>query len=102
MDSIFDTKPPPYRILHQTPTSEVYYREFIYFTKIIKSTNNPVSEIACSMTREEILKDWEWLFHNVSETLHSFENEDDITDFVNCKIESVIATHKQYLESDGL
>lgn len=25
IDSIFDTKPPPYRILHQTPTSDVYY-----------------------------------------------------------------------------
>lgn len=28
IDSVFDTKPPPYRILHQTPTSEVYYCEF--------------------------------------------------------------------------
>lgn len=25
IDSIFDTKPCPYRILHQTPNSEVYY-----------------------------------------------------------------------------
>lgn len=82
MDSIFDTKPPPYRILHQTPHSEVYY------------------QIACSMTRQEIQKDWEWLFDNVSETLHSFENEDDITDFVHCKIESIIATNKQVLESE--
>lgn len=28
MDSIFDTKPAPYRILHQTPNSEVYYCEY--------------------------------------------------------------------------
>lgn len=28
LDSIFDTKPPPYRILHQTPSSEVYYRMY--------------------------------------------------------------------------
>lgn len=27
LDSVFDTKPPPFRILHQTPTSEVYYCE---------------------------------------------------------------------------
>lgn len=27
MDSIFDTKPAPYRILHQTPSSELYYRK---------------------------------------------------------------------------
>lgn len=28
LDSVWDTKPPPYRILHQTPTSEVYYGKF--------------------------------------------------------------------------
>ncbi|XP_050504861.1 TBC1 domain family member 9 isoform X1 [Diabrotica virgifera virgifera] len=76
MDSIFDTKPAPYRILHQTPSSEVYQL------------------IACALTKKEILEDWEWLFANVSETLHSFDNEDDITDFVSCKIESVIATRQ--------
>ncbi|KAJ8917673.1 hypothetical protein NQ315_005120 [Exocentrus adspersus] len=77
IDSIFDTKPAPYRILHQTPSSEVYYL------------------VACSMTRQEILQDWEWLFSNVSETLHSFDCEEDITDFVTCKIESVIATRHE-------
>ncbi|KAJ8968056.1 hypothetical protein NQ314_002495 [Rhamnusium bicolor] len=77
MDSIFDTKPAPYRILHQTPSSEVYYL------------------IACSMTRQDILKDWEWLFSNVCETLHSFDSEEDITEFVTCKIESVIATRQE-------
>ncbi|XP_015838792.2 TBC1 domain family member 9 isoform X1 [Tribolium castaneum] len=77
IDSIFDTKPAPYRILHQTPSSEVYYL------------------IACSMTRQEILKDWDWLFNNVSATLHCFDTEDEITDFVTCKIESVIATRQE-------
>lgn len=57
--------------------------------------------IACSMTRQEILKDWEWLFSNVSETLHSFDSEDDITDFVTCKIESVIATRHE-AEVEGM
>lgn len=28
-DSVRDTKPPPYRILHLTPNSEVYYGEII-------------------------------------------------------------------------
>ncbi|KAF5278381.1 hypothetical protein FQA39_LY05870 [Lamprigera yunnana] len=76
MDSIFDSKPPPYRILHQTPTSEVYWL------------------IASSMTRLEIVKDWEWLFNNVYETLKTFDNEEDITDFVSCKIESIIAVRQ--------
>ncbi|CAH1997517.1 unnamed protein product [Acanthoscelides obtectus] len=77
MDSIFDTKPAPFRILHQTPSSEVYHM------------------VACAMTRKEILEDWDWLFNNVCETLHSFDSEDDITDFVMCKIESVIATRHE-------
>lgn len=74
LDSIFDSKPPPYRILHQTPSSEVYY------------------QIACSLTLNEIRKNWEWLFNNVVDTLRSFDNEEDITDFVRCKIQSLIAT----------
>nr|XP_023016263.1 TBC1 domain family member 9 [Leptinotarsa decemlineata]XP_023016265.1 TBC1 domain family member 9 [Leptinotarsa decemlineata] len=77
MDSIFDTKPAPYRILHQTPSSEVYYL------------------VAGAMTRKEILQDWNWLFSNVCETLHSFDSEDDIIEFVTCKIESVIATRHE-------
>lgn len=52
------------------------------------------------MTKQEIYKDWEWLFANVCETLHSFESEDDITDFVKCKIESVIAANQE-LELEG-
>ncbi|XP_066146218.1 TBC1 domain family member 9 isoform X1 [Euwallacea fornicatus] len=77
IDSIFDTKPAPYRILHQTPNSEVYYL------------------VACGMTKHEIVHDWEWLFTNVCETLHAFENEEDITEFVTCKIESVIAANQE-------
>lgn len=73
LDSVFDTKPPPFRILHQTPSSEVYYL------------------IACSLTLTEIEKDWEWLQRNLSDTLNSFDNEEDITEFVCCKIQSVIA-----------
>ncbi|PSN53042.1 hypothetical protein C0J52_03961 [Blattella germanica] len=73
LDSVFDTKPPPFRILHQTPTSEVYYL------------------IACSLTYNEIEKDWEWLQRNLSDTLNSFDNEDDVTEFVCCKVLSMIA-----------
>lgn len=52
------------------------------------------------MTRKEILDDWDWIFSNVCGTLHSFDNEEDITDFVICKVESVIAT-RQEVEVDG-
>ncbi|XP_033221070.1 TBC1 domain family member 9 isoform X2 [Belonocnema kinseyi] len=74
LDSVFDTKPPPFRILHQTPTSEVYW-------------------VACSLTHEEILKDWKWLNENLLDTLKSFENEEDVTNFVCTKIQSVIANN---------
>lgn len=52
------------------------------------------------MTKHEIFQDWEWLFTNVCETLHSFDEDDDITDFVNCKIESVIAANQE-VEVEG-
>ncbi|XP_014472834.1 PREDICTED: TBC1 domain family member 9 isoform X4 [Dinoponera quadriceps] len=73
LDSVFDTKPPPFRILHQTPSSEVYW------------------EVACSLTHEEILLDWEWLHSNLMTTLTSFDTEEEITEFVCCKIQSIIA-----------
>ena len=47
--------------------------------------------IACSLTLPEIEKDWEWLQRNLSDTLNSFDSEGDVTDFVCCKIQSVIA-----------
>ncbi|XP_027846091.2 TBC1 domain family member 9 [Aphis gossypii] len=72
-DSLFETKPSPYRILHQTPKSEKCY------------------EIACALTESDILKDWEWLENNLD--LKIFENEDDVTDFVLCKIKSLVATN---------
>lgn len=60
----------------------------------------PISVVACAMTRKEILDDWDWIFSNVCETLHSFDNEEDITDFVTCKVESVIATRHE-IEIEG-
>ncbi len=47
--------------------------------------------VSCALKREEILRDWEWLENNVMPTLVSFDNEDDVTDFVRCKIESLLA-----------
>lgn len=50
-----------------------------------------LSEVACSLTREEILQDWEWLHSNLMTTLTSFDTEEEITEFVCCKIQSIIA-----------
>lgn len=71
LDTVFDTKPPPYRILHQTPNSEVCYI------------------VACALTWQDITEDWEWLEKNMIETLSTFDNENEITEFVRCKIESL-------------
>lgn len=34
LDSVFDTKPAPFRILHQTPSSEVYWGNKIISNKL--------------------------------------------------------------------
>ncbi|XP_065226342.1 TBC1 domain family member 9-like isoform X2 [Planococcus citri] len=73
-DSVLDRKPPPFRILHQTPNSEVYY------------------EIACSLTLQEIEKDWDWLQKNLM-CLTAFEKEEEVTEFVCCKVRSVVANN---------
>lgn len=53
------------------------------------------------MTRQEIYQDWDWLFSNVSETLYSFDNEDDVSAFVMCKIESIVANRQQEIDIEG-
>lgn len=76
-DTVLDKKPAPYRILHLTPNSEIYY------------------VIASALTESEIKQNWQWLVDNICPTLHSFETEDEITDFVCCKINSIIAADAQ-------
>ncbi|KAK4303862.1 hypothetical protein Pmani_024162 [Petrolisthes manimaculis] len=73
LDSVFDTKPPPFRILHQTPSSEIYY------------------VVAVSVKKSEIESHWAWLERNLMSVLATFDTEEDITDFVRCKIESLVA-----------
>ncbi|XP_077979306.1 TBC1 domain family member 9-like isoform X2 [Glandiceps talaboti] len=73
IDTVLDTKPPPYRILHQTPSSEVYWT------------------VAASLHKRDILHHWEWLEQNVMQILGAFDDEDDATEFVKCKVESLIA-----------
>lgn len=75
LDTVMDSKTPPYRILHQTPESEISY------------------SVSVANNKAEIHKDWEWIEQNMMETLGSFENNEDATEFVKCKIESMF-THE--------
>ncbi|XP_064601750.1 TBC1 domain family member 9B-like isoform X2 [Liolophura sinensis] len=82
LDTVLDNKTFPYRILHQTPSSEVYYT------------------VSVSSNRRDILKDWEWLEQNLLQTLGAFDSEEDATEFVRCKIESLCANKEVPKEVD--
>lgn len=79
LDSVRDSKPAPYRILHRTPSSEVSY------------------VLATSSSREEIFQHWEWIEKNLFQTLASFDTEDEATAFVSCKIQSLVAQREVVL-----
>lgn len=57
--------------------------------------------IASALTYADISKDWEWIERNITPVLESFDNEDDITEFVNCKVNSIIAINTTPL-TDGM
>lgn len=73
IDSVRETRPPTYRILHQAEGSEVFLL---------------VSE---SMTSQEALGDWQWLERELLPTLADFEDPQEATDFVRVKIASILA-----------
>ncbi|XP_035289934.1 TBC1 domain family member 8B isoform X4 [Anguilla anguilla] len=75
LDTVLDStaKVAPFRILHQTPDSQVYW------------------SVACGATKEEISQHWEWLQQNVMRTLSVFDSSEDITSFVQGKIRGLIA-----------
>ncbi|XP_015263876.1 PREDICTED: TBC1 domain family member 8B [Gekko japonicus] len=75
LDAVMDStsKVAPFRILHQTPDSQVYW------------------SIACGANREEITEHWDWLERNVMKTLSVFDSNEDITSFVQGKIRGLIA-----------
>jgi hypothetical protein len=68
-----EAKPPPYRILHQAEGSDIYVL---------------VSEC---LTSQEALEDWYFLERELLPTLADFEEPSEATEFVNVKIESIIA-----------
>uniref|UniRef100_A0A3Q3LTK0 TBC1 domain family member 8B n=1 Tax=Mastacembelus armatus TaxID=205130 RepID=A0A3Q3LTK0_9TELE len=75
LDTVLDStsKVAPYRILHHTPDSQIYW------------------SIACGVTKEEIVHHWEWLQQNIMRTLSVFDSSEDITSFVQGKIRGLIA-----------
>uniref|UniRef100_A0A671WW22 TBC1 domain family member 8B n=1 Tax=Sparus aurata TaxID=8175 RepID=A0A671WW22_SPAAU len=79
LDTVLDStsKVAPFRILHHTPDSQVYW------------------SIACGMsqsvTKEEIVQHWDWLQQNIMRTLSVFDSSEDITSFVQGKIRGLIA-----------
>uniref|UniRef100_A0A3B3TV98 TBC1 domain family member 8B n=1 Tax=Poecilia latipinna TaxID=48699 RepID=A0A3B3TV98_9TELE len=75
LDTVLDStsKVAPYRILHHTPDSQVYW------------------SIACGVTKEEIDQHWDWLQQNIMRTLSVFDSTEDITSFVQGKIRGLIA-----------
>ncbi|XP_043218792.1 TBC1 domain family member 9-like isoform X3 [Amphibalanus amphitrite] len=77
LDSVFDTRPPPYRILHQTPSSEISYL------------------VAISVTSSEIFSDWAWLESHLLPIVAAFDSDDDVMEFVKCKMESLVAQRSQ-------
>ncbi|XP_016056972.1 PREDICTED: TBC1 domain family member 9B [Miniopterus natalensis] len=73
----------PYRILHQTQDSQVYWT------------------VACGSSRKEITEHWDWLESNLLQTLSIFDNEEDITTFVKGKIHGIIAEENKNLQPQG-
>lgn len=76
LDTVLDSsaKVAPYRLLHQTPNSDI------------------CNIIASGTSKSEINKLWTWLEQNVMETLPTFESDDDVTEFVLGKIRSLAAS----------
>ncbi|KAL5007897.1 hypothetical protein ScPMuIL_016703 [Solemya velum] len=82
LDTVLDNKTPPYRILHQTVNSEVSFN------------------VAVANNKKDIFADWDWIEQNMMSILGAFENEDDATEFVKCKIESLLANQTRPKEDD--
>lgn len=103
IDSVFDTKPAPFRILHHTPTSEVFYGRTMALVFALSRVKIPflLPEIACDLTREGIMKNWQWLAANLFRVLNQMESEEEVTNFVICKVQSLVThTNNQIAEEE--
>uniref|UniRef100_A0A0N5AYQ7 Rab-GAP TBC domain-containing protein n=1 Tax=Syphacia muris TaxID=451379 RepID=A0A0N5AYQ7_9BILA len=75
LDSVFDTCPPPFRILYQ-------YNVIAEQVLVV---------IAVAIHREEIMENWEWIEKYLMPTLESFESELDVRQYVFAKINSLVS-----------
>ncbi|XP_067937968.1 TBC1 domain family member 9-like [Watersipora subatra] len=73
MDAVLDSRSCRYRIIHTTESAELSWA------------------IAESDSKSEIEDHWTWLENNLVSVLGDFESEDEVTDYVKCKIESLRA-----------
>ena len=48
--------------------------------------------VAVALTQTEINFDWGWILDHLCGTLSGFDKEVDVTEFVICKVESMLAT----------
>eukprot|EP00047_Mylnosiga_fluctuans_P010166 m.14890 g.14890 ORF g.14890 m.14890 type:complete len:1101 (-) comp2984_c0_seq1:172-3474(-) len=82
IDIMLDPRSAPYRILLQTPRSEVSYL------------------LAQGYSMEEIESHWEWVEAQLLGKLEAFEYENDIRDFVVKKIECLVANIAEANDAD--
>lgn len=73
IDSVLDSRPAPYRILYQRANSDTSYT------------------IAASVSHSDILNNWTWLDKQLKPTLACFDDPNEATNYVKCKIESLVA-----------
>jgi len=50
--------------------------------------------VSCALTQKEILEDWSWIEKNLLATLSTFDDEDQVTEFVCCKVQSLVAYNR--------
>uniref|UniRef100_A0A915AJ42 Uncharacterized protein n=1 Tax=Parascaris univalens TaxID=6257 RepID=A0A915AJ42_PARUN len=85
LDSVFDTRPAPYRILYQN-----------------HSDDEQVSiVVAIAIQRKEIIENWDWIEKYLLPTLGSFESEADIRRYVLTKIEGLVSLDEANTSAQG-